>query len=446
VPFDNVTVGAAFVQQNTTFTAPLSGYYLLHVSVGMPASTYADVRTTNSTVVIQRYNTNCQGGPVTTSSYAITYLSQGTSVSVSSAYPLYSDAGLQTSFGGFLLDYIMSPFVAFMVGTSTQLSGSWSPMNFNVKLVDTHNRWGQVAANTYTVPVAGVYIIWFVGGITAGKMLAAGYQVTGDSVYWALMNTYTTFPGNDTGSSIAIVSANVNNSIAFFIKGYASTLTTLTGFLYSPNTIQPVVFYVGASSTTTVGPVDPVVFSKVFVNSGSAWNSTTNKFVSPTDGVYFIQLNVCLPNSYCQHTVSTMELLLNDTAVMNIAYLSPSHIQYDQRSRGILLRLNVRDELRVRLPSGFTFLPILLSFTRVLEAFKCTSRHCVLCAVSAVTTTMNDIAHNLYASLRLNLNTLLICLTFNLSVRQRIIGKYLTNNQLVQYLVDKGVIVRQTYY
>jgi hypothetical protein len=226
-------------------------------------------------------------------------------------------------------------------------------MNFNVKLVDTHNGWGQVAANTYTVPVAGVYIIWFVGGITAGNGLVAAYQVTGVDLYLALMNTYTTFPGNDTSSSIAIVSANVNDSIEFFINGYASTLTTLTGFLYSPNTIQPVVFYVGASSSAT-GPVDPVVFSKVFINSGSAWNSTTNKFISPTDGVYFMQLNVCLPN--IANTVSTMELLLNGTAVMNFAYLSPSHSnQYDQRSRGILLRLNVRDELRVRLPSGFTF-------------------------------------------------------------------------------------------
>ncbi len=74
------------------------------------------------------------------------------------------------------------------------------------------------------------------------------------------------------------------------------------------------------------------------------YNSKTYIFNAPHNGVYFVYKNVCLED----YKKTVMELLLNGTVAMNFAYLSPSHNSYDQRSRGLLLRLKFNDELRVR--------------------------------------------------------------------------------------------------
>lgn len=97
MPIDSVPVNhwASIIQE--THTAPVAGYYWLHMSAAIPA--YVIIN-------IYRNYKSALDGPVTTSRDAIVYLTNGITVSMSSQYPLYSDSLLQTSFGGFLLDSI----------------------------------------------------------------------------------------------------------------------------------------------------------------------------------------------------------------------------------------------------------------------------------------------------------------------------------------------------
>ncbi len=150
-----------------------------------------------------------------------------------------------------------------------------------------------------------------------------------------------------------MLNLTAGDSLSFPLSGVANKLTTVTGFLYSPSGFQPSVLFYAARSITgqITGPLDPVQYDKVYVNLGSGWKPTTNRFVAPLDGVYFIYMMVLMSAG----TTSKMEVLLNGSPVMNFIYLSTTHNQYDQRSRGFVLRLQSTNELRVRLASGFKF-------------------------------------------------------------------------------------------
>lgn len=105
--------------------------------------------------------------------------------------------------------------------------------------------------------------------------------------------------------------------------------------VYLSNFLQQVACFEGVSSSI-IGPwpSDPIEFSQVFVNQGHAWNSISNRFVIPAEGVYCIHLNVCLT----ANNVSKVELLLNSSAVMSYVNLtlSVNFFFLSQSSRAIL--------------------------------------------------------------------------------------------------------------
>jgi hypothetical protein len=109
---------------------------------------------------VSRLFTSFTGGPDTASAATIFKLTQGTNLYVTSTYPLYSDSLQQTSFGGFLLDSVMSPVVAFVLSYQTTYtsSGSQIIVPFNTITLDTHNGW-RAATSEYVVPVSGIYVL-----------------------------------------------------------------------------------------------------------------------------------------------------------------------------------------------------------------------------------------------------------------------------------------------
>jgi hypothetical protein len=109
---------------------------------------------------VSRLFTSFTGGPDTAAAATIFKLAQGTNLYLTSNYPLYSDSLQQTSFGGFLLDSVMSPVVAFVLTCQTRYtsSGSQIIVPFNTITVDTHNGW-RAASNQYVVPVSGIYVL-----------------------------------------------------------------------------------------------------------------------------------------------------------------------------------------------------------------------------------------------------------------------------------------------
>jgi hypothetical protein len=230
--FDTCSVGN-FNLKNNSFTAPVSGYYwLLHVSVAVPNASYADVRLASrlgsqAILAIHRYHSSFKEGAVTTSSYGIRHLAKGTSIQLSSSYALYNDTGLHISLGGFLLDSLMRPLVAFSASMSS--TSKW--LQCDVIQLDTHCGW---ELNKYTVPVSGTYVITFVGGEEKERTLIAGYQVNEGPEMWDLAAFYEKrHTGNDTVSALVMVQLSAGDVFSFLVKPDAVMVNQLTTSAFS---------------------------------------------------------------------------------------------------------------------------------------------------------------------------------------------------------------------
>lgn len=267
---------------------------------------------------------------------------------MSSSYSLYSDSLLQTSFGGFLLDSVMTQVVAFAFGLSTSFSTGGQLIPFDLVYVDTHSGW--TTTNTaYTIPVTGTYIIALTANSQAGATI--GCQLKIDS-YLSVAHVYVDGPyaGNDSHSSLSALALLAGQKLAEYLNmGTVAGGTTLSGFLYTPYLTPAVVFSVGITSTSRPNaPVDPVSYDSILVNQGSGWIAAKQAFVTPIGGVYYVHI-MFMPTQGNQCQVN---LLLNGKTVMGNSYLSTPTSGYDTRSRGFILRLNPADELRVSLTAG----------------------------------------------------------------------------------------------
>jgi hypothetical protein len=171
----------SFNKQNNSFTAPVTGYYWLHLSIAIPTGSMADVQLQGvSSYNVSRLFTSFTGGPDTASAATIFKLTQGTNLYVTSTYQLYSDLLQQTSFGGFLLDSVMSPVVAFVLSCQTTYtsSGPQIIVPFNIITLDTHNGWSP-ATSEYVVPVSGIYVQALKVRATPNKATALDLAVNG---------------------------------------------------------------------------------------------------------------------------------------------------------------------------------------------------------------------------------------------------------------------------
>lgn len=369
--FNDVTVneGGAFDLATSTFTAPTTGYYWLHWSVGMFGLTYVNVmlqggsRTPN----IMRNHTLFYGTPTTTSRDEIMYLTAGAQVWLSSTTsPLYSDNLLQTSFSGFLLDNLMNPMVAFMVGCSGPdfASKDYYRVRHNVVYVDTHNAWQRLRYE-YVVPVSGVYVI---------THLTAPYSYYGDthdlmSSQQGKLNTAIFQPlvqyltaGTDMVSRTTIRACSQNdtlytqllyNGMEFYSD--ANYPTAFMGFLYKPITFSPIAWFViqNSGGNPLNGPVDPFPWYQVITDTGSNFEYYRGRFVAPMAGFYYVHWSIAFRDRN-----STLVLMHNNVTVADLRHEQdpgeyPETEQY-QFSRAVIQRLAVGDTLHMFLPENYT--------------------------------------------------------------------------------------------
>ncbi len=153
-------------------------------------------------------------------------------------------------------------------------------------------------------------------------------------------------------STTAIISLIVGDYIYTAKSQYLSVYsdvhyqTSMMGFLYSPSA-SPAVAWLASLHSTARGYVDPIVFKDVLVNAGNGYNSGTGRFTAPHAGLYYVTITA----TQYLYTTMKMELLLNGVTKAAIkSYLAAPN--WVTRSRAIVLRLNVDDELRVRQPDG----------------------------------------------------------------------------------------------
>ena len=110
--------------------------------------------------------------------------------------------------------------------------------------------------------------------------------------------------------------------------------------------IQPLI---GFSVTSNLGMTGSgvVQFNGILVNLGNGWNRSTNKFVAPINGTYFLSL--CTFTA--QYSTQRVQIQVNSQPLVEITVLDS--IQYsDTFSNAFLKQLSQNDEVQAYLVSG----------------------------------------------------------------------------------------------
>ena len=306
-----------------------------------------------------RTNTQHTDGPDTTSRDDILLLTSGSSVlSLSSTNKLFSDPYLQTSFAGFFIDNIVDQLVAFSFGLSTSFkTTSAKNVPFDMIFVDTHNGWSK-SLNAYVVQVPGVYVVSYSLALNEKDYPYMKLEVN-DKLLNGLHFGSRQSNGIDILSRTVLTDLKGGDNLASNLHGeyggaYSDShyQTSLKGFLYSPHRIAPISWCVLLNAHDNIVAntlTDPLQFDNVLINQGFGWNKMTNRFITPSSGVYYVQLTAGI----CPHQPTKMELLANGFPYVNVYRQISSHEGCDTRSRAVIIQLQQGDELRIRLPDGY---------------------------------------------------------------------------------------------
>ena len=159
-----------------------------------------------------------------------------------------------------------------------------------------------------------------------------------------LLKTHTVLSFPDTVAREGVISLNPLDLI--YATSVFSTLNVLLSGFRLDNYFNPLVaFYVGISFSLQL--TGYCSFDRVLVNEGNAWNSISNRFVAPYDGIYFLSSSAGLkPVSTIKsvfeirkNRVTVTQTVSSITALMNQGQ--------DQITRSHLLSLNATDYLQL---------------------------------------------------------------------------------------------------
>ena len=297
------------------------------------------------------------GGPDTTSRDDIVSANSTNSErSWSYTTQLFSDAYCQTTFAGFLINNIVESIVAFSFLLTTSFLSS-ANIPFDIINIDTHNGWNRLSS-VYSVQVPGVYVISYT---VAGDINQSPYvrleinSVLINAIHFVGIGRN----GIETTSRTVLTTVAQGDNLAIYSYGGYGGLysdarcqTSMKGFLYKPYSMAPISWYVitqPQGDEIIAGPADPLKFDTILVNQGFGWNEITDRFLTPSAGVYYIHLTAGISDS----KPTNMLLLVNGSPFVNVYRQFTSHQGYDVRSRAVILRLSQNAELRVSLPSGY---------------------------------------------------------------------------------------------
>ena len=307
---------------------------------------------------ILRTNTLFVGGPDTTSrDDIISTNSTNSEWSWSYNTQLFSDVYFQTTFAGFFINNIVEPVVVFSFFLTTSFLTS-ANIPFDIINIDTHNGWNKTL-NAYTVQVAGVYVISYSVAANSNQAPYVKLVINNAVLVNAIHFESTGRNGIETTSRTVLTTTEQGDNLA--INSYSGwgglysdvyCQTSMKGFLYKPFLSAPISWCIIKATPVNIiinGPVDPLTFDTILVNQGFGWNGVTNRFITPSAGIYYIHLTAGIGAT----KPTNMVLLVNGSPIVNVYRQFTSHLGYDVRSRAAILRLRQNDELRISLLSGY---------------------------------------------------------------------------------------------
>ena len=377
VPFEVLLIDTdeGFDSTKSIYTVKSAGLYFMHLSAGIPA--YEMLRytlrnaSTSPNILLTHKAFN---GEVVTSRDDVQYLSEGQAVYTSSDYTLYSDIMRQSTWSGFNLNNIMSHLIVFRVARSSPYSIDDSYIPFDKLLINIGQGWDS-CNNQFVVPRSGIYFLSWSTASSPNTSQEVYLQVNYESKARSFI-TKDYYNGIDTSSHSLLLPMDEGDKIKMYLARGTQVYsdgnyqTSLTGFLYEPVHRQIVAWTLSFTVGTQINILGPQIvhFTAVLLDSYLVWNKESAKVVIPLDGVYYLRLsggsNVGQAN---------LVLSVNGQQVMNVMEKLEGDAtgKWNLRSRSLIIRLQIGDELMVIVPTGYhslahfndlTFLAFLLTF------------------------------------------------------------------------------------
>ena len=359
VPFDVILVDTAsgFDAAKSKYTIASSGFYFIHMSVGVPINKYINYALRNVSsepnIILSHNSFNDE---LVTSRSDIQYLNEGQVIYMSSDYTLYSDSMLQTSWSGFNLNDVMSTVVFFRAARTSPYSIINNTLPLDSLLINA----GQAlnaCSNYIVIPKSGIYFLSWSSASVPNTVHIVSLHINGIPVARTLIKGGY-YNGSDVSSQTVIVRLNASDEVSLRLFNgpvYSDNnyQTSLTGFLYEPKHNQKVAWTLTFPDQTYLYGPTVVNFTIIDLNEGNGWNSSLALLTVPINGLYYLSLSgVSFPVEY----PFNMVLSVNKEPLMNVIDKTDDSVKtfnYNLRCRSLIAHLTKFDELVVFIPDGY---------------------------------------------------------------------------------------------
>ena len=370
LPFDAILIDTAegFDATRTFYTVKSTGFYFMHVSAGVPAYQRLNFAIQNSSTSPNLILTHTIfDGELVTSRDDIQFISEGQRLYISTNYPLYSDGMKQTSWSGFRLDDLMDPLVLFRSARTSSFLYTNSLVQLDKLLINFGDGW-DTCNSVFIAPKSGIYYFSWSSASQPNTVHEVLLQINGNtygSSYGRSMIYGGYYDGIDTSSQSVLVKLNTGDVAKLFnsygpIYSDSNYQLSFTGFLYEPVHSQKIAWTLTypAGIATHIYGYAKLDFPTVFLNEGSAWNSSLSILRIPVSGTYFLKIAGVAnpPSPHAYNTKFNIIVSLNGRPLMNVMEKMNPLIRttYNNvRSRSLVTTLKQDDELIAEIPSGY---------------------------------------------------------------------------------------------
>ena len=347
ITFANIKLnyGNGFNETNSkTFTCPRTGLYWLFYTVFWDGMTFANVTvlgTNQSPILSMRRLHTVYDKYDTISRDKILNLTLHQQLTVSSSYPTVGNYTMGSSWGAFLLDHLLSSYIAFEVyKSSAQPQQSFYQAVFNYG-----NAWNN-ATQLFTAPQSGIYYFSISVGVPANTKEWNAVSLQG--VYACSLEIYSmNHNGPDIISRGCLLQLTLGQSLSIAWDSspvdISYSQTSFRGFLYSPVSGVQVAWSVHNNGIIT-GSGTAMSFPIIRVNvPSSVWQVSSNKAFIPVSGTYYVEM---VGQTNTSPTQIDMRLTLNNSVTISRLFFASSY-DYVTRSLPVIVHLQLNSLLSV---------------------------------------------------------------------------------------------------